>query len=155
MVMTREDFNQRVLENIGLEIDCDNYIVDQDTGDRIQIRGKLLKTQDVDYDSIEYNPLDNPMMMNKLFGYFLYKNEQETGVGTRVFSHSTNNKKEKGYVELVQEDNTVYKSSSFYNDSLKYADIIFRMNSDLKPEDMKHLDLEIVPKGVRRRVSAK
>lgn len=151
MVMTKDDFNNKILQNIGLEIDEDNCIIDEETGDRLQIRGKYIKTEvgEQDYNCIEYNPLENPTMMNKLFGYFLDKNEKETGVGTRVYSHSTTNKKEKGHVILIQEDETTITSGNYYNDSLKYADIIFKMNSAIKLEDLRPLDAPIQTRGGR------
>ena len=155
MTITKEDFNLKILENIGLEENEEGFIVDEDTGDLLQVKGKMIKTKDLDYNSIEYNPLENPMLMSNLFNYYLSKNERETGVSTRVFSHSSSNRKEKGYVLLIQEDETVYESGRYFNDSLKYADIILKMNSAVNNVDLKPLDTFIQSRGAKRRVSTK
>lgn len=156
MVMTKEDFNSKVMQNIGLEIDEEKYVIDEYTGDRLQIKGKFIKTEveEQDNTSIEFNPLENPTLMNKLFSYFLDKNEKETNVGTKVFSHSSNSKKERGYVILIQNDGTTYTSGKYYNDSLKYADIILKMNNPIIVDDLKPLDSITSARG-NRNVSTK
>lgn len=142
MINTKEDFNNKIMQNIGLEIDDENCIIDEETGNRLQIKGKFIKMQvdEQDRNSVEFNPLENPTLMNRLFSYFLDKNERETGIGTKAFSHSVNGKRDKGYVVLIQQDETTYVSDRFYNDSLKYADIILKMNSPAFKEDLRSLD---------------
>lgn len=139
-MISKEEFNERVLQDIGLEVEDDGTIVDDETGDTIQFKGKTIKVNNIGQNDIEFDPIENPSMMSKLFTYFLAKNEKETGVGTRTFAYSNSNKKDKSYIELKKEDNTVVRSNSYFNDSLKYADIIFKMNSNVYDEDLSPLD---------------
>lgn len=139
-MISKDVFNEKVLQEIGLEVDEDGRLIDDETGSSIMFKGKLLKVNNVGKNDILYDPLENPAMMGKLFTYFLNKNEKETGVGTRTFGYGNSNKKDKSYIELKKEDNSVVRSKSYYNDSLKYAEIIFKMNSDIYDEDLSPLD---------------
>lgn len=154
-MITKEEFEQRILQNIGLDINIDGFIFDEDTGDTLMFRNKLIKTVNISYGDILYDPLGNPAMMNQLFSYFLVKNEKETNVPIRIISYyydgnGNSNKKEKGFIEIKSENyELVLKSRSYYNDSLKYADLLFRMNSSIFDEDMSNLDTEPMKVGVR------
>ena len=46
----------------------------------------------------------------------------------------------RSYLEVVKEDNTKYNSGYYYNDCIKFASIILKMNNDLIEYNLKPLD---------------
>lgn len=128
--------NMLIMEEIGLEIRKGQRIYDQDTGLPVKINGMDIVAPGclTGRKSVEFDPYNNRKMMGQLFGYFMDKQSDETGVEVTTYYNVDDR------VECRMSDNEVIKSSSYKKDSLKYLDIIMQINGgkqDLSIYDIK------------------
>lgn len=145
--MNKEDFNNKVMQEIGLEVDSNGNVIDQDSRNLIQFKSKNIKCTNIGRDDIPFNPLENASLMSKLFSYYVDKLDKEDGRYVSVYYPNARDKGEKGYIEL-KEGNNVIKSGTYYNDSIKYAELMMTLNGNTKV-DFSELDSENVT--VKRR----
>ncbi len=126
------DLNYELMNEIGLEIDCDKNLTDQDTLNPIQLNGKNLKYSLSDNNiiitknDILFDPFNDPKMMLHIFGYFLNKISRIDNVRFTTF-YPVMADDNKGYIELKGSSGT-FKSKCYHNDSLKYFDLIKQIN---------------------------
>lgn len=130
-----EELLNRLMSEIGLDVDDNNHIVDQDTGMNLQFNGKNLLCDDPTKrifkkrDEITFNPIESPKLMNSLFSYYINKIHEEDGRYINIYYPVQDG--DKGYMELKEETtNTTMKSNSYKNDCLKYADLILQLNGN-------------------------
>lgn len=127
------ELNIRIMKEIGLEINDHNYIIDQDNGTELMMNGKYLISErgktNVRDNSIIFDPKNNKKQMVNLFSYYTNKISEEDGVEISVFYPSIN-KDGSGSITLVDDNNDEIKSKNYYNDCLKYADLIFQLSGD-------------------------
>lgn len=130
----KELVNKLIVE-IGLDIDTDNNIVDQDTQNSLVFNGKKLKyvpgDQKVNRNEIEFDPISNRKLMTNLLAYANNKQVEEgTAAPISIFYQLNSNQEGKNKIELKDENNNVYVSNPYYNDNLKLMDILFQMNGE-------------------------
>jgi hypothetical protein len=144
-MVNKRDFNIKVMHEIGLEVDKNNNIVDQDTGNTLTFKDKTIKYENANTrrDEVQFDPLSNPPMMNSLFDYYLNKIEGE-GKYVKEYHKSNNEKGEKGYIELKENKQNI-RSGSYYNDSVKYADLILKINESKDDINLPAFDTPPVP----------
>ena len=127
------DFAIKMMQEIGLELGPNNYVVDQDTGDMLSFKGKKARftpedqTPIIHRDDIPFDPLNNPNMMSQLFNYYTNKLEEQDGRYIVVAYPSSQERTEKGTVSC-KEGNTTVQSDEYYKDSLKYGSLICKLN---------------------------
>lgn len=138
--MNKEDFNNKVMQEIGLEVDSNGNVIDQDSRNLIQFKSKNIKCTNIGRDDIPFNPLENASLMSKLFSYYVDKLDKEDGRYVSVYYPNARDKGEKGYIEL-KEGTNVIKSGTYYNDSIKYAELMITLNGNTKV-DFSELDSE-------------
>lgn len=143
--ITKEDFNELVMQNIGLIENEDGFIIDEDRDYVISIMGKRLVLDEnhpalVAGYAIMFDPAGNPSIMDKLFKYYIEKHDDESGIPTRVISYEPNAKNNRTSIELIKSDGTVYKSRPYYNDNVKSLDLILKLNSNIVVYDFNALD---------------
>lgn len=139
---TKEDFNIRMLQEIGLEIDKTGHVVDQDTGTKLQFKGKHLKVGPCNREEIPFDPFTNSNIMSSLFGYFVSNKMEEEGRYVSTYYSTTKERNERGTIEL-KEGEEVVASAKYYSDSLKYGDLILKLNGN-GGEDLSALDEEFM-----------
>ena len=149
MIKTKEDFNTRILQEVGLEVDKHGHVIDQDTGIQLQFKGKNMKVGQCNRDEIQFDPLGNANVMASLFGYYISNRMAEDGRYVSTYYSTTKEKNERGSIE-VKEGDDVVSSDKFYNDSLKYGDLIFKLNGN-GGEDLSSLDIPPMPDIKRRK----
>lgn len=126
------NFANQIMQEIGLELTPDNYVVDQDTGDLITVNGKKLKYCNeengdrIGYTDCVFDPLNNNQLMSQLFYYYTRKLTNEARYISVVYS-SSQDKMSKGTISC-KEDNIEVKSDPYYKDSLKYGSLINKLN---------------------------
>ena len=136
MQSTMENINkvrvtQILMHEIGLDVDKENNIVDQDNGQPIHFNGKELKYNlgekkiPIGRNDIGFNPIDDTKVMSHLFSFYLDKKQEEDGTYFPVY-FTVNNSNGKTALQLKGE-NTI-KSEYFKNESLKYIDAILKIN---------------------------
>lgn len=143
------EFGELMMDELGLYADASGVVCDQDNDAPISINGKTLiypanpevtinKRSDMLFD-----PLNNPSLGKHLFGFFAeYRAEQ------RIDSFYTMpgiDIKDKGIIRAEADDAVVAESGNYYNDSVRYCDLIMRMNGDDNP-DLNRFDSNIEKK---------
>ena len=143
--VTKEEFNELVLQNIGLCENEDGFIIDEDRDFIISIAGKRLVLDPnhpaiMARQAIMFDPAGNPSIMDKLFKYYIEKHDTESGIPTRLVSYNTSAKHTRSNMELIKSDGTRYVSKMYYNDNVKCVDIILKLNSNIEAYDFGPLD---------------
>jgi len=145
-----KEINLAIMREIGLDIGPDNRVYDQDSGMAIRIDGADIMAPGAAYgrSTAEFDPFNNRKMMNQLFGFFLEKHADETGVDCNSF-YLINKKAGAGQVECKFSDSTVLTSGVYGGDSLKYADIIMQLNDSEGTVDLSEYDYPPENTGVK------
>ena len=126
-----KEINMIIMREMGLEIGNNNRIYDQDTGTELKINGmNIVAPGCYQKQSMEFNPYNNKKMMSQLFGYFLNKISDEGGPNVIAFYNGDNSR-----IECKTEDNEVISSGSYSKETLRYVDLVMRLN-DEDPSDI-------------------
>lgn len=140
-------FGELFMEEMGLYIDPYGRVVDQQTDSLLQVKGKCLRfpldgSVRLSKGEMEFDPLNNQTLANNLFGFYIQNRLSDNG-NVYVSNYCTvasPDDKDKGILEVKTETGTI-KSGEYYRDSLKYADMMMRMNGtpniDLSAFDQK------------------
>lgn len=149
------EINTIIMQEIGLEIGRNNKIYDQDTGDAIRMNDMDLVAPGFygGRHAIEFDPHNNKKMMGQLFGYFLNKYADESGVEIPSYHNIDDKSKDSGFIEcLIDEDGTLnpIRSKAYKRDSLKYTDIIMQLNGD-NSVDLSKYDQDVVKPTVKKK----
>lgn len=127
------EVNKMIMEEIGLEIDSNNRIIDQDTGAAIAIKGMpVIAPGCYSRGGMEFDPYNNRKLMQGLFGYFLDKVSDESDVDVRTY-YDVEDGNNKGHLECVMSDDTKLVSKSYNRDALKCIDIMSQLNGGSAP----------------------
>lgn len=143
---TDKNVNMLFMREIGLEVRKGQRIYDQDTGLPVTINGMSIVAPGFygGRRSIEFDPYNNRKLMGQLFGYFMDKQSDETGVEVTAYYNVDN------HIECRMADNEIIKSKPYQRDSLKYLDIIMQINGgreDLSSYDIKAENPAVKKKG--------
>mgnify|MGYP003571345890 CR=1 FL=1 len=126
-------YAELVLETMGLEETISGDIVDPDFGNIIMIAGKALKSLSVaeiernnGAGVMEFNPLKNVHLMQKLLTYFIKKREPQLSIIITsfypIYTKGTNKKvyelRYKPVMDSIQGPEQVISSHEYRNDSL-------------------------------------
>ncbi len=144
--------NRQIMEETGLEENSSNFIVDQDTGVQYQMRGKNIispgnRRNFSDKRSIEFDPINNPRMMNYIFSEFIDKLQTEDAIPPVSNFCTITAGTDLHVAKILLEDGSVIQSSPYKNETTCYADLVFRLNGE---EDINLSDYDI---DRRRRVN--
>lgn len=149
MTDIEREINMLIMQEIGLEIRNDQKLYDQDTGDAIKVNGMDVMAPGCygGRHAIEFDPYNNRKMMGQMFGYFLDKYSDETGVD--ALSYYNVDSGEDGRVECKMSDNELISSKPYTRDSLKYTDIIMQLNGG--GTDLSKYDIPQTKETVKRK----
>lgn len=135
---TNKDLCDSLMREIGLDVDINMCIIDQDTGIQLEYNGKKMVYQgNRSKTSVPFDPLNNTKMMSHLFSYYTEKVQAEDGRYFSIF-YQVKDSDTKSHLEIKEDNGNIIKSESYTNDTLKYADLIFKINGeekDLSKED--------------------
>lgn len=137
----------QLMTEIGLEIDSEMRVVDQDDGNVIMFKGKSLKVSLNEYkqpfigrNDILFDPITNFKVMSNLFSYFIHKTSITEGRYFNIF-YPVNLADGRTYIE-IKEDNQVIRSGSYNNPCIAYIDLVFRINGEAYDLSMYDVPLE-------------
>lgn len=152
MTEPEKEIAYAIMQEVGLDVDKYNHLVDQDTNTTLKFDGKFITSpgSSTTRSGMEFNPMGNVKMASHIFGYYADKLEQEDD-GTKVnisYSVDTDEKTGKGYLEVRDEDNNSLRSKEYCNDSLRYADMIFRLSGENDDIDFSAYD---APKEIKKK----
>lgn len=129
-----KEINEIIMNEMGLDIGLESRIYDQDTMRPIEINGMKVMAPGVygGKQSVEFDPYNSVKQMSYLFGYYTKKFAEENGKEV-IASYEINTEDKKGKIECRFDDNETISSEAYYRDSLKYTDMIMKMNGDMNP----------------------
>lgn len=143
-----ELLKKHILFAIGAEVDARGYIVDQDTMTPVNCKGKTIKYNNIIHYGVDikFDPLLNRRLMITLFELFLEKDSELSDVYYRTYYDQSNDNGQTCL--LVHTDNEIISSDYFFNDNLKYIDMIFKISgsSNLLMFPLNYFDNEDIRK---------
>lgn len=144
-----KEVNELIMKEVGLEVGPGKRIYDQDTGMPIKINGMDVVAQGsfAGRATIEFDPYNNRRQMGQIFNYFINKQCEEGGKEVLTY-YNKDDTSNGGKVECKLDDNTTITSAQYTRDTLKYADIILRLNGEDEP-DLSKYDLPMVKETVK------
>lgn len=139
------DLEYQLLLAIGLSVDTNHNLIDQDYGTIIYLNGKNIKSNRgtiepfIRKTDVYFDPINNVKLMRTLFQYFINKIND---LDNRYFSVFFPVYKDNGLISIeIKSELESFKSDYFYNESLRYIDLIFKISGynfiDVKQYDFK------------------
>lgn len=138
--------NMKLMQELGLEEGERRRVIDQDTGEICALGSKEIVTPGSQggKNAIEFNPISNPKMMNKLFGEFVDKLYDEGSIESSCVSYGTYYDKynNKNTARAIFDDGSVITSAPYKNESLCLIDITLQINgeNDINLKEYDELD---------------
>ena len=131
-------FGELMMDELGLYADPSGLVCDQETDAPVSINGKQLvypanpevtinKRSDMLFD-----PLSNPSLSKHLFGFYAEHRSDEDIES--FYGMPGVDIKDKGIIRVQSNDKVIAESGNYYNDSVRYCDLIMRMNGDDNPD---------------------
>ena len=151
------DLNRRLMMEVGFDVGNHRRLVDQDTGTEIKFEGRYMVAPDSKSgrNSVEFDPVNNVKQMSSIFGYYNQKVACESDGQEEIktyFPVETDASTGKGYIEARTQDGVI-RSNEYVSDSLKYVDLIMKMNGatnvDLSEYDKSREELAMKRKEIR------
>ena len=129
------EFGALMIDELGFYTDMYGKVSDQENDSIVSNRGRVLRYlpdggQCVGKNEMLFDPLNNQMLANSLFSYYI--NNRYNGYVSMFNTVVSNGGK--GTVNVHVDNNQVLQSGEYYTDSLKYADMIMRMNGNDSPD---------------------
>ncbi|MGL5751123.1 MAG: hypothetical protein ACRCXT_11385 [Paraclostridium sp.] len=141
------DIQSALLKEIGLAVDADHNIIDLDYGNQLFMHGKNIKVivngviPVITQHDILFDPINNPKLMNLIFNYHIQKLQSMEGMYFSVFYPVYDEMKAR--LEIKGDEYT-YSSKYYYNECLRYIDLIFQIRGD-------DIDLSVIDQPIVRR----
>lgn len=127
------ELTKLILMEIGLELDQNENIIDQDTGEILYYDGKPMKFSfrpfcevNENY-SVYFNPMSNYKLMSMMFSYFLEKITMVQGLYFPVFYPTKDEETLKTSLS-VKNDNLLISTRFYSNILLAYLELICKIN---------------------------
>lgn len=129
------EFGALMIDELGFYTDMYGRVIDQENDSVVSNRGRVLRylpdgNQYVGKNEMLFDPLNNQMLANSLFSYYI--NNRYSGYVSMFNTVASDNGK--GTVNVHVDNDQVLQSGEYYIDSLKYADMIMRMNGNDNPD---------------------
>ena len=135
-INTIDDLEQKLMMEIGLSVDLEHTVTDQDFGTYLSLHGKYIKAKRNGiepfvnrHSSIYFDPVRNVKFMRYLFQYYMTKIQKLDNRYFSVFFPTYNQETGAGCIDIKNETES-YRSKYYYNEALRYIDIIFRISGE-------------------------
>ena len=124
--------NDFIIKEAGLELDEYNHVIDQDTGLPIKIKDKSVKYNNGPVvrlmpGEIEFDPLNNPLLASELCTNYITKLTIEGELNTISYGISNKERNTPGRAVCIADEKI--NSDEYILDSLKYIDLIAKLNN--------------------------
>lgn len=129
--------NTKIMNILGFEEGYRRRLYDQDTMSLCKMGGKEIVSPGnmSGRNAIEFNPINNPKMMNFIFGLYLNKKIDDEEIPevltfyiSKILDSNTNTIK--NYLTIKFENGTEYKSKLYNNETTCFAETILYLDSD-------------------------
>lgn len=148
-IQTQADLEYQLLLEMGLGVDSNFNLIDQDFGTQIFFNAKNVKVivngvqpQLNKRTDILFDPINNVQLMRNLFQYYIKKLETEGSVFT-VYYPVQGSTPGQAKVEIKDTQLIPYSSKYYFNECLRYIDLIMVLNED-ENVDLSMFDARIV-----------
>lgn len=148
-IQTQAELEYQLLMEMGLGVDSNFNLIDQDFGTQIFFNSKNVKVivngvqpQLNMKTDILFDPLNNVQLMRNLFQYYIKKLESEGTVFT-VYYPVQGHIQGQAKVEIKDTQLMPYSSKYYFNECLRYIDLIMVLNED-ENVDLTMFDARIV-----------
>lgn len=150
--MMRDPINRIIMEDVGLTVDKNNRIFDQDTRGYLRYNDKDMRYSSqnsvtLTNNDIIFDPGSNKMLMGHVFNYYLGKVQEEDG--TYVSMHYEKTKEDGSSALTAKIDGKEYTTNYYNNESLKYAEMIKIINQSADT-DLSQYDSETVKRDLEK-----
>lgn len=140
------ELEYELLLAIGLSVDSNCNLIDQDYGTIVYLNGKNIKAKRgaiepfIRRTDVYFDPVNNVKLMRTLFQYFINKIND---LDNRYFSVFFPVFKDNGSTAIeIKSETESFRSDYYYNESLRYIDLIFKI-SGYEYVDMKKYDFKV------------
>ena len=159
MLELKIEFNDIALREFGFGLDDDDHVVDLDTETLYQISERFIKYSEdkipiLSANEIDLNLIENPRLMEILFGMWANKWEARNNNQVKVTSYyqSAMRGSKKGFFVMTYLYNGAVKESRsdvFINESVRIFNLITKLNhtDHLYANEINRFDIEIIRKG--------
>ena len=130
--MMKDPLNKEILEEIGLTVDQQKRVMDQDTRSHLTFNDKNIRYSStgivtVTPQDVIFDPASNKNMMMHLFNHFVAKIEDEDGVYVSNYYDIPAENGKGSSIEAIVDGKKV-RTNNYVNESLKYVDLIKTLN---------------------------
>ena len=126
--------NLLLMNELGLEEGERRRVIDRDDGEIccLGVRDIVTPGSQSGKNAVEFDPINNPKMMNKLFAEFVDKLYEEESIDSSCVSFGTYQDKitHKNTARAMFEDGSYLESKPYSNEGLCLADLVFRINGE-------------------------
>lgn len=152
------NFNDISMRELGLDIDDNDHIYDMDTESIFMIKEKYIKYSEDEYpqiakNEIELNLIENPRLMEILFGMWITKWASRKNVEVTSYYQSPIRGSNKGFFAITFLKNgemQEMKSEVFINESVRVFSLISKLNHTSRMYDLSQFDIEIKRKDGKK-----
>lgn len=146
------EFNTRLMKELGLEEGERRRVVDHDTEEVCSLGSRDIVTpgSQSGKNAVEFDPINNPRMMNKLFAEFVDKLSEEGSLDSSCVSFGTYQDKvsKKNTARMMFEEGDILESKAYKNEGLCLADLVFQLNGE-ENVDLSRYDIERKPSAAK------
>ena len=152
--MMRDPLNKLIMEEVGLTVNNSNKVIDQDTRQELAYNGKYIKFSSkfeipISDSDIKFDPISNRNMMATLFAHFATKIQEEDEIYIQSYSEVPSKDGTSALTAYV--NGYVVNTDFYYNPSLKYLDMIQRLNGNMMPQLKQH---DVIPEKLIEKLKA-
>ena len=150
-------FNDIAMRELGLDVDDEDHVFDLDTESVYTIKDKFIKYSDEPYptighNEIELNLLENPRLMEILFGMWIQRRAERKGIEITSYYPALVQGSERGFfvlTYLVYDEPREKKSGVFLNESIQIFDLVSKINhtNHIYKARLQEFDIDLRPKG--------
>ncbi len=148
------NFNDIVMRELGLDIDDNDHIFDMETESIYKVKEKYIKYSEDEYpvinhDEIDMNLIENPRLMEILFGTWVVKWAARKNVEVTSFSQIAVRGSNTGFFSMTYVENgeaKEVKSNIFINESLRIFNLVCILNHTDHIYDTTQFNIEILRK---------
>lgn len=146
------ELNTRIMKEMGLEEGERRRVVDQDTEEVCSLGSRDIVTpgSQSGKNAVEFDVINNPRMMNKLFAEFVDKLSEEGSLDSSCVSFGTYQDKitKKNTARVMFEEGDIIESRAYKNEGLCLADLVFQLNGE-EDVDLSEYDIERKPSAAK------
>ena len=146
------ELNTMIMKEMGLEEGDRRRVVDQDTEEVCSLGSRDIVTpgSQSGKNAVEFDVVNNPRMMNKLFAEFVDKLSEEGSLDSSCVSFGTYQDKvtKKNTARVMFEEGNIIESRAYRNEGLCLADLVFQLNGE-DNVDLSKYDIERKPSAAK------